>query len=88
MKYLKSLALLLLSLSILASCSQDEYFEDVYSKIDTEANVKDTKAMDNDINDTDDDSDTEPNDTTQSGTITIIFEEPEIVDLECEITLP
>lgn len=87
MKYLKSLALLL-SLSILASCSQDEYFEDVYSKIDTEANVKDTKAMDNDINDTDDDSDTEPNDTTQSGTITIIFEEPEIVDLECEITLP
>ena len=87
MKYLKSLALLL-SLTILTSCSQDEYFEDVYSKIDTEANVKDTKAMDNDINDTDDDSDTEPNDTTQSGTITIIFEEPEIVDLECEITLP
>ena len=82
MNYLKSLALLLLSTSILTSCSEDEYFTDVYSMKDTEANVKDTKAMDNDTDGS------EPNDSTESGMIPIIFEEPEVVDIDFVITLP
>ena len=76
MNYLKSLALLLLSTSILTSCSEDEYFTDVYSKNDTETSLKDTKATETDT------IGTEPNDSTESGMIPIIFEEPEVVDIE------
>ena len=82
MNYLKSLALLLLSTSILTSCSEDEYFTDVYSKNDTETSLKDTKATETDT------IGTEPNDSTESGMIPIIFEEPEVVDIDFVITLP
>ena len=82
MNYLKSLALLLLSTSILTSCSEDEYFTDVYSMKDTEANLKDTKATETDT------TGTEPNDSTESGMISINFDEPEVVDIDFVITLP
>ena len=83
MKYLKSLALLLLSISILTSCSEDEYFlADVYSMKDTEANLNDTKATENDT------TSTEPNDSTESGMISILFDEPDVEDIDYVITLP
>ncbi|MBD5278504.1 MAG: hypothetical protein HDS32_04630 [Bacteroides sp.] len=89
MKYLKSLALLLFSLTILTSCSEYEDFPaDVYSMNETESYGKNTKATENNTNDSDDDDNTEPNDTTGSGKITILIDEPEVEDIDFTITLP
>ena len=83
MNYLKSLALLLLSTSILTSCSEDEDFPaDVYSVKHTETNETGTKGAENDT------IGTEPNDTTGSGMISIIIDEPDVVDIDFVITLP
>ncbi|MDE5586050.1 MAG: hypothetical protein K2I92_06885 [Muribaculaceae bacterium] len=83
MKYIKTLALLLLSISILTSCSEDEYFStDVYSMKDTKAIENETKSSENDTNGF------EPNDTTDSGKISILFDEPDVEDIDYAITIP
>ena len=90
MNYIKTLALLLLSISILTSCSDYEDFSsDVYSMKDTKTSENDTKATYNDINDTDSDTDgTEPNDSTASDMISIIIDEPVVEDIDYVITIP
>lgn len=81
--YLKSLALLLLSISILTSCSEDEYFQnDVYSMNDTKTTDIDTKAAEVDTHSI------EPNDTTESGQISILIDEPDVEDIDYVITIP
>ncbi|MDE5850831.1 MAG: hypothetical protein K2H38_11870 [Muribaculaceae bacterium] len=83
MNYIKTLALALFSISILTSCSEDEFFtNEVYSVKDTEANLNDTKGFENDPNGT------EPNDSTETGTISIHFNEPEVEDIDFSITIP
>ncbi|MBD5263826.1 MAG: hypothetical protein HDS39_07125 [Bacteroides sp.] len=83
MNYLKSLALLLLSTSILTSCSQYEDFPaDVYSMDNTEANEKNTKAAESDTDGT------EQDDTTGSGMISINIGEPEVEDIDYTVTIP
>ena len=54
----------------------------MYSMNDKEANLKDTKATETDT------TGTEPNDSTESGMISINFDEPEVVDIDFVITLP
>ena len=85
MNYIKTFALLILSIFVLTSCSEDEYFTtDVNSLMDTQAIDNNTKAIDNNT----DAEGIEPTDTTVNGPVSIIIEEPNVVDIDFVLTIP
>ena len=83
MNYIKTFALLILSVFVLTSCSEDEFFTtDVYSTEDTPSIDNNTKSIDNNTDGI------EPTDTTANGLVTIIIDEPKVVEIDYAVTIP